>query len=54
MNLGDMEESLKSVIVALLYDVKSVSLQSETAMIRLARDFQAMYPYLAELLLTGR
>ena len=53
MNLGDMEETLQAVIVTLMYGVKSVSAQSEEAMIRLAKDFQAMYPALAELLLTG-
>ena len=45
---------MQAVIVTLMYGVKSVSAQSEEAMIRLARDFQAMYPALAELLLTGR
>ena len=54
MNLGDMEETLQAVIVTLMYGVKSVSAQSEEAMIRLAKDFQAMNPALAELLLTGR
>jgi hypothetical protein len=54
MNLGEMDETLKAVIVTLMHGVKSVSAQSEEAMIRLAKDLQAMYPALAELLLTGR
>jgi hypothetical protein len=54
MNLGDMDETLQAVIVTLMYGVKSVSAQSEEAMIRLAKDLQAMYPALDELLLMGR
>ena len=54
MNLGDMDETLQAVIATLMYGVKSGSAQSEEAMIRLAKDFQAMYPALAELHLTGR
>ena len=42
------------MIVKLMYGVKSVSAQGAEAMIRLVRDFQAVYPALAELLLTGR
>jgi hypothetical protein len=34
MNLGDMEETLQAVIVTLMYGVKSVSAQSEEAMIQ--------------------
>ena len=37
-----------------MYGVKSVSAQIEEAMIRLLKDFQTLYPALAELLLTGR
>ena len=54
MNLDEMDETLQAVIVTLMYGVKSVSAQSEEAMIRLARDFQTLYPALADLLLTGR
>ena len=54
MNPGEMDETLQAVIVTLMYGVKSVSAQSEEAMIRLARDFQTLYPALAELLLMGR
>ena len=54
MNLDEMDETLQAVIVTLMYGVKSVSAQSEEAMIRLAKDFQTLYPALAELLLTGR
>ena len=48
------EEVLEAIIVTLMYGVKSVSAQSETAMVRLARDIQEKCPALAELLLTGR
>ena len=54
MNMGDIEETLQAVFVTLMYGVKSVSARREEAMIRLAMDFQTMYPALAELLLTGR
>ena len=54
MNLDETDETLQAVIVTLMYGVKSVSAQSEGAMIRLAKDFQTLYPALAELLLTGR
>ena len=45
---------MQAVIFTLMYRVNSVSAQSEEAMIRLAKDFQAIYRALAELLLTGR
>jgi hypothetical protein len=54
MNLDETDETLQAVIVTLMYGVKSVSAQSEGAMIGLAKDFQTLYPALAELLLTGR
>jgi hypothetical protein len=54
MHLGHMEETLQAVFVTLMHGVKSVSAQSEEAMIRLAKDFQAMYPDLAERLRTAR
>ena len=47
-------EVLEAVIVTLMYGVKSVYAQSKEAIIKLAKDFQQMYPALAELLLTGR
>ena len=53
MNLDEMDETLQAVIVTLMYGVKSVSAQSEEAMVRLARYFQTLYPALAELLLTA-
>ena len=46
MNLDEMD-------VILMYGVKSVSAQSEEAMIKLTRNFQTLYQALAELLLTG-
>ena len=54
MNLGETYEILQAVIITLMYGVKSVSAQSEEAIIRLAQDFKKQYPNLAELLLTGR
>ena len=45
---------MESVIVTLMYWVKSVYAQSKEAIIKLAKVFQQMYPALAELLLTGR
>ena len=46
-NLGLNEEVMEAVIVTLIYGVKSVSAQSETAMVRIARDVQEKCPALA-------
>ena len=53
-NLELKEEVLEAIIVTLIYGVKSVSAQSETAMVKLARDIKEKCPALTELLLTGR
>ena len=44
----------EAIIVTLIYGVKSVSAQSETAMVRIAREIQHKYPDLAQLLQKGR
>ena len=53
-NLDMNEEVLDAVIVTLIYGVKSVSAQSETAMVMIAREIEDKYPALAQLLLKGR
>ena len=53
-NIELNEEVLEGIIVTLMYGVKSVSAQSENAMVRIARDIKEECPALAELLLTGR
>ena len=52
--MGEVDDATWTFIVTLMYDVKSVSAQSEDAMISIARDFQILCQALAELLLTGR
>jgi len=53
-NLGVNEEVLEGIIITLMYGVKSVSAQSEEAMLRLATDFEKQFPALAKLLREGR
>ena len=45
---------LEAIIITLMYGVKSVSAQSEEAMLRLAKDFEKKFPALAKLLRVGR
>jgi len=54
LNLGVDDEVLEGIIVTLMYGVKSVSAQSEEAMLRLAKDFEKSFPALAKLLREGR
>ena len=53
-NLDINEEVLEAIIITLMYGVKSVSVQSEEAMLRLAKDFEKKFPALAKLLRVGR
>ena len=47
-------EVLEGIIVTLMYGIKSVSAQSEEAMLRLAKDFEKQFPALSKLLREGR
>ena len=53
-SLDPEDEVLEAVIVTLIYGVKSVSAQSEHAMVRIAQNVKEKCPALADLLLTGR
>ena len=53
-NLDISGEVLEAIIITLIYGVKSVSAQSEEAMLRLAKDIEDEFPALAKLLRIGR